>query len=98
MSHSARKHLRLGNGEYDEAIRRFIPGYEAMLAAAADAVAAAEPGLVQDLGAGTGALSEALLKRCGIRSVELLDVDPEMMRQARQRLQCFGEFARLVNS
>ena len=96
MSHCARKHLRLGNDAYDEAICRFIPGYEAMLAIAADAVAAIEPGLVLDLGAGTGALSEAMLQRPGIQTVELLDVDPEMMAQSRQRLSRFGDRARFT--
>ena len=96
MSHSVRKHLRLGSDAYDEAIRRFIPGYEAMLAVAADAVAAAQPKLVLDLGAGTGALSEALLERRGIGTVELLDVDPEMMGQSRQRLGRFGDRVRFT--
>ncbi len=96
MSHCARKHLRLGNDAYDEAIRRFIPGYEAMLAIAADAVAAVKPRRVLDLGAGTGALSEALLERPGIRTVELLDVDPEMIEQSRQRLRRFGDRVRFT--
>ena len=96
MSHCARKHLRLGNDAYDEAIRRFIPGYEAMLAIAANAVAAVEPGLVLELGAGTGALSEAMLQRPGIHTVELLDVDPEMMEQSRQRLRRFGDRVRFT--
>jgi trans-aconitate methyltransferase len=96
MSHNVRKHLHLGNDAYDEAIRRFIPGYEAMLAAAAEAVAAVEPELVQDLGAGTGALSEALLQRHGIGTVELIDVDPEMMAQAQQRLSRFGDRVRFT--
>ena len=96
MSHNVRKHLRLGNDAYDEAIRRFIPGYEAMLAAAAEAVAAVEPELVQDLGAGTGALSEALLERRGIGTVELLDVDSEMMGQGQQRLRRFGDRVRFT--
>lgn len=43
MSHCVRKHLRLGRDDYDDLIRRFMPGYDAMLAAAADAVAAVEP-------------------------------------------------------
>ncbi len=96
MSHNVRKHLRLGNDAYDEAIRRFIPGYEAMLAAAAEAVATVEPELVQDLGAGTGALSEALLERRGIGTVELLDVDSEMMGQGQQRLRRFGDRVRFT--
>ncbi len=96
MSHNVRKHLRLGNDAYDEAIRRFVPGYEAMLATAADAVMAVEPALVQDLGAGTGALSEVLLERSGIGMVDLLDVDPEMLAQARERLRRFGDRVRFT--
>lgn len=96
MSHSVRRHLGLEISAYDEAIRRFIPGYEIMLGVAADAVAAAEPDLVCDLGAGTGALSEALLARRAVGSVELLDVDAEMMDQSRQRLQRFGDRVRFT--
>jgi tRNA (cmo5U34)-methyltransferase len=90
MSHSVRRHLRLEIESYDEAIRRFIPGYEAMLARAADAVAAIEPKLVVDLGAGTGALSEVLLARSEVGRVALLDVDPEMLARARGRLAAHG--------
>ena len=93
-AHNVRNHLRLGNEAYDEAIRRFIPGYEQMLAAAADAVASVSPGLVLDLGAGTGALSEVLLARRKIGSVQLIDVDPEMLEKARERLSRFGGKAR----
>lgn len=96
MSHRARKHLHLGNDAYDDAIRRFIPSYEPMLAIAAEAVAAVEPELVLELGAGTGALSEAMLQRPGIRTVELLDVDPEMMEQSRRRLARFGDRVRFT--
>ena len=92
-SHNVRSHLRLGNDAYDEAIRRFIPGYEEMLSAVAEAVASTEPALVVDLGAGTGALAEALLEKCDC-DVELIDIDPEMMAQARERLSRFGERAR----
>jgi len=91
MSHSVRRHLGLEISDYDETIRRFIPGYEIMLGVAADAVAAVEPDLVCDLGAGTGALSEALLERRAVGAVELLDVDAEMMDQSRQRLRRFGD-------
>ncbi|GMQ81729.1 MAG: class I SAM-dependent methyltransferase [Rhodothermia bacterium] len=95
-THNVREHLRLGNEAYDSAIRRFIPGYDAMLNAAADAVAAIDPSLVQDLGAGTGALSEVLLARRGVGTVELLDVDPEMLKQAQQRLKRFGNRTRFT--
>lgn len=94
MSHSVRSHLHLEINTYDETIRRFIPGYETMLAVAGDAVAAADPGLVMDLGAGTGGLSEVMLERRGVGTVELVDVDAEMLGQARHRLARFGDRAR----
>jgi tRNA (cmo5U34)-methyltransferase len=94
MAHSVRKHLRLEIDEYDATIRRWIPGYETMLGVAADAVAAVRPSLVVDVGAGTGGLSEAILERPEIGTVELLDIDPEMMTQARSRLERFGDRVR----
>jgi tRNA (cmo5U34)-methyltransferase len=91
MAHRVRSHLRIDVEAYDATIRRFIPGYEEMLARAAAAVAAARPARALDLGAGTGALSAALLAREEIGGVELLDVDPEMLEQARARLQDHGD-------
>lgn len=95
-SHSVRRHLRIAVDEYDAAIRRFIPGYEEMLAVAADALAPAAPGPIIDLGAGTGALSEAILDSVGGAVLELIDVDPEMLNQARTRLARFGDRARFT--
>ncbi len=82
MVHSVRRHLRVAIQEYDASIRRFIPGYEDMIREAASAVADVSPALVLDLGAGTGALSEALLSSPEVGVVELVDVDVEMLRQA----------------
>jgi tRNA (cmo5U34)-methyltransferase len=96
MSHSVRRHLKVDIAEYDASIRRFIPGYETMLAEAAKAVAAVAPRLVVDLGAGTGALSAALLERDEVCTVELVDVDPEMLDQARIRLAGAGDRARFA--
>ncbi|MDA0329283.1 MAG: class I SAM-dependent methyltransferase [Gemmatimonadetes bacterium] len=96
MSHSVRRHLRVDVAAYDATIRRFIPGYVSMLETAAEAVAAVKPGLVVDLGAGTGALSEALLSRSEVGTVELLDVDAQMMHRARARLEVFGDRARFT--
>jgi tRNA (cmo5U34)-methyltransferase len=90
MSHSVRRHLRLDIDDYDATIRRFIPGYEEMLSVAASAVASVGPRRVVDLGAGTGGLSEAILEREEVGGVELLDVDPEMLDHARERLRRFG--------
>jgi tRNA (cmo5U34)-methyltransferase len=96
MTHSVRRHLRLEIDDYDATIRRFIPGYERMLAVAADAVARVRPDHVVDVGAGTGGLSEALLERDEVGTVELLDVDPEMLDRARSRLERFGDRARFT--
>ena len=96
MSHSVRKHLRVEIDEYDAQIRRFIPAYETMIAVAADAVAAVKPNLVVDLGAGTGSLSEPLLDRRGVGTVELLDIDPEMLDKAKRRLERFGDRVRFT--
>ena len=90
MSHSVRKHLRVEIDAYDRTIRSFVPGYEAMLRAASEQIAAAaDGGLVLELGAGTGALSEAVLANERIRMVELVDTDPEMLERARTRLARF---------
>ena len=62
-----------------------------MLEKAAQAVAEARPRRVIDLGAGTGALAEAVLRRCEKATVvELIDADAEMLDQARERLSPFA--------
>lgn len=96
MTHSVRRHLRVDIAGYDASIRQFIPGYETMLREAAAAVASVRPALVLDLGAGTGALAEALLAGPGVGVVELLDVDEEMLDRARERLGGFGSRARFT--
>ena len=95
MSHSVRRHLRLEIEAYDKTIRAFIPSYEEMLARAADAVAETKPKKVIDLGAGTGALTQAILQRCEGTKVELIDADPEMLDQARERLAPFAARVRV---
>ncbi len=95
MSHSVRRHLRVDIDAYDETIRRFIPGYDAMLRVAAAEVVASPPGRILDLGAGTGALSEAILEHDEVRTVELIEIDPEMLARAEVRLAPFGERVRL---
>ena len=65
-----------------------------MLDAAVDAVLeAGVPARVVDLGSGTGALAERLVERCESCVVELWDVDPAMLGQARERLARFGQRA-----
>jgi len=92
-SHSVRRHLNVAIEAYDSSIRQFIPGYEEAIARAAELVARARPRRVLDLGAGTGALAAALLAREGVGEVVLIDVDGEMLAQARVRLAAFGERA-----
>ena len=94
MSHFVRSHLRLEIDSYDETIRRFIPGYEEGLTRAAREIAGIRPTLVLDLGAGTGALAEAMLEHEGVGVVEAIDVDAEMLDRARIRLKRFGARAR----
>lgn len=94
MSHSVKQHLRLEIEAYDRTIRTWIPGYEPALRRAAREVARIQPNRVLDLGAGTGALSEAILEQSATATVELLDLDEEMIAQARVRLKRFGERAR----
>ena len=89
-THSVKRHLRIETAAYDAMIRRFIPGYETMIELVASTLAASGPDWVIDLGAGTGALSEAILAHDGARTVELIDVDPEMLEQARRRLERFA--------
>ncbi len=95
MAHSVRSHLRVEIDAYDAAIRTFVPGYEEGLARAAREVGSARPALVVDLGAGTGALSEAILERPEVGALEAVDIDPEMLEQARTRLRRFGDRARM---
>lgn len=89
-AHSVRSHLRLEIDSYDETIRRFIPGYEEGLAKAAQIVAGATPQKVLDLGAGTGALSEAVLLHKEVAYLQAIDIDSDMLGKARTRLARFG--------
>ena len=98
QSHSVRRHLRIEIDAYDAAIRQFIPGYEEMLAVAARELAPVAPGPIVDLGSGTGALAEAILAASESSVVELIDIDPEMLDQARTRLARFGRRARYTEA
>src|SRR6476659_5401754 len=67
-------------GAVAAAYARYRPGYPA---AALDwALAPAPGGEVLDLGAGTGKVTEALLRRPGVR-VTAVDPDPAMLAQSR---------------
>lgn len=95
-THSVRRHLRLTIDAYDATIRQFIPGYETMLGVVVRELAPVASGLVIDLGGGTGALAEAILRSGDNGTVELIDVDREMLAQARTRLGRFGNRVRFT--
>ena len=93
QTHSVKRHLDVDAEGYDLQIRRFIPHYDEMLATGVELLAALAPasGHVLDLGGGTGALSAAVLDGLpGVR-VTLLDVDRDMLGEARQRLAGYGD-------
>src|SRR5262245_1162987 len=92
MAHTVLGHLDVRPDEYDAAIRVFVPHYEDMIAAVVGWLRGHVPdgGLVVDLGAGTGALSEAVLAALPVR-VCLVDIDPAMLEVARGRLARFAD-------
>ncbi len=94
--HSVEKHLETSPEGYDADIRRFVPGYDAMLEEVVGALAEHLPpaARVIDLGAGTGALSARIAASFPQVRLVLLDADPAMLAQAELRLS--AERARIV--
>jgi tRNA (cmo5U34)-methyltransferase len=92
-THSVKRHLDIDADAYDVEIRRLIPYYDDMLATAVELLAALAPPTahVLDLGGGTGALSAAVLDGLPEATVTVLDVDADMLGEARHRLARFGE-------
>ena len=93
QTHSVKRHLDVDAHGYDVQIRRLIPYYDDMLATGVELLGALAPpaGHVVDLGGGTGALSAAVLDGLpGVR-VTVLDIDPDMLTEARRRLSGYGE-------
>jgi tRNA (cmo5U34)-methyltransferase len=92
-THSVKRHLDVDAEGYDAQIRRFIPHYDDMLATAVEVLRAlVQPDAhVLDLGGGTGALSAAVLEGLPGARVTVLDVDVQMLDEARRRLAPFGE-------
>ncbi len=89
MSHSVQKHLAVTPEVYDEEIRRFVPGYDAMLDEVVGALEEHLPrraGRVLDLGAGTGALTARIAARLPGLGFTLLDADAAMLALAAERL------------
>jgi len=92
-THSVKRHLDVDADAYDVEIRRLIPDYDDMLATGVEVLAALAPPAahVLDLGGGTGGLSAAVLAALPQARVTVLDVDADMLAQARRRLAGFGE-------
>jgi tRNA (cmo5U34)-methyltransferase len=92
-THSVKRHLDVDADAYDVQIRRFIPHYDEMLATGVDLLATlTRPSAhVLDLGGGTGALSAAVLRGLPQARVTMLDIDPDMLGEARRRLAEFGD-------
>lgn len=85
-------HLRIRLDEYDARIRTFIPYYEEMIDAGAQALRAldrAAPHVV-DLGTGTGALAAACARVVPHLSITAVDSDGDILEMARSRLQPLG--------
>ncbi len=92
--HRVLTHLGVQARDYDAQIRRFIPQYEQMIAAAVGLVR----GDIIDLGSGTGALAAAILAAHPTARVKCVDIDPAMLETARERLAPFAERAELVHA
>jgi tRNA (cmo5U34)-methyltransferase len=88
VSHSVERHLEVSPEIYDAEIRRFVPGYEAMLEEVVGALAehVSPTARVVDLGAGTGALAAFVAARFPEARLVLLDADAAMLERARERL------------
>ena len=84
----AATHLGIKVGEYDAVIRTLIPHYEELIGAAGAAVGAlarTAPAVV-DLGTGSGALAQAILKARPKARLIGIDEDPAMLGMAQKRL------------
>ena len=81
-------HLHIKLDEYDDRIVTFVPGYHALVANAAKAVATAssESPHIVDLGAGSGALAARCLAERPRARVTAIDEDPEILTLAMARL------------
>jgi len=95
--HRVATHLGVEAAAYDAAIRRFIPGYEEMIATVVSILDESLDDQVHvvDLGAGTGALAGAILDAIPRARVVLVDIDPNMLGVAAARVASHGARAEL---
>jgi ubiquinone/menaquinone biosynthesis C-methylase UbiE len=87
QEHRVAGHLGVTAEEYDRVIRTFIPNYERMVDTVVHWLDGHVPpgGYVVDLGAGTGALSSAILDALPDVRVQLVDIDPNMLEAGAAR-------------
>ena len=95
--HRVQSHLGVDAQAYDAAIRRWIPGYDAMIGAMLAVLedALGPEAVVVDLGTGTGALAAAVLDAIPRARVVLVDIDPTMLATAGERVAKHGSRAEL---
>ena len=93
--HRVASHLGVDAQAYDAAIRRWIPGYEAMVATIVEMVGELENPVVVDLGTGTGALACAILDGVPRARAVMIDIDPNMLALAGERVAKHGDRAEL---
>jgi ubiquinone/menaquinone biosynthesis C-methylase UbiE len=97
---SVASHLKIKLKDYDRRVRTFIPAYEELLDAAAEACATALGGIrrptIVDLGIGTGALASRCLDRVPHAAIVGIDNDPEILRVAMRRLSRRGALVTLI--
>src|SRR3984893_13304590 len=88
MSHSVESHLQLQITEYDQLIRRFIPRYDEMLDEAVYLIrdTVGDTGKLVDLGIGTGALAERIIRAIPKAQIIGIDADAQMLEEAARRL------------
>jgi ubiquinone/menaquinone biosynthesis C-methylase UbiE len=86
-THSVKRHLDVDAEGYDVQIRRFIPHYDDMIKTGVELLGVLAPadGHILDLGGGTGALSSAVLEGLPGVHVTVLDVDTDMLGEARKK-------------
>lgn len=82
------EHLNIEVAEYDARIRTFIPDYDELIGAAADALCVLETSTpeIVDLGIGTGALAARCLEVHEAAHLIGIDADPAMIEIAAARL------------
>jgi ubiquinone/menaquinone biosynthesis C-methylase UbiE len=91
-THSAESHLHMSVEKYDQLIRTVVIHYDSLLKTGVELLKRLihSNAKVLDLGGGTGALTQTILEACPQVSVELVDIDPKMLSEARKRLERYG--------